>query len=206
MRIRTASGRITLHPLRNQRGVTYMVLLVVIVVMGLAAGMAGTAWRDLMQREREQELLFRGTQYRRAIESYYKVKHGGAQGAYPNKIEDLLKDPRSLQLVRHLRSAYLDPMTGEDFDLVREGGGVEGLPGGVQSLARIKGVRSKSSLEPFKKEGFREPYEAFNGAKSYSDWEFVVAPPQSGGGGAAGQSPQPATLTPGAPAEGQPAK
>ncbi len=54
----------------NQRGVTLLTVLVMVVVIGLTLGMAGTSWRALMQREREEELLWRGDQYRRAIESY----------------------------------------------------------------------------------------------------------------------------------------
>ena len=165
-------------PLQNQRGVTLMVVLLMMVVMGLAAGMAGNTWRNVMDREREVELLFRGNQYRRAIESYYKKAHAGMKAAYPGSIEDLLKDPRSLQTLRHLREAYMDPVTGEDFELIREGGRITGLPGTVQSFAGIRGVRSNSSREPFKKAGFRGSNEDFKGAEAYSDWKFVFVPTQ----------------------------
>ena len=180
----------------NQRGATLMVVLLMMVIMGLAAGMAGNTWRNVMQREREEELLFRGDQYRRAIESYFKAAHAGAKGAYPRSVEDLLKDSRSLQTLRHLREAYKDPLSGEDFELIQEGGSIAGLPGAVQSLAGIRGVHSTSSLEPFKKAGFRAPYEDFKGAGAYADWKFVFTPTQAAQPGAG----QPAT-----PGAGQPA-
>lgn len=175
-------------PLQNQRGATLMVVLLMMVVMGLAAGMAGNTWKNVMEREREEELLFRGNQYRRAIESYSKMLQSGTPATYPKSIEVLLKDPRALQIRRHLREQYKDPVTGEDFELIQQGGRVTGLPGAVQSLAGIRGVGSKSSREPFKKTGFREPYEDFNGAAAYSDWKFVFVPAQPSGGAMTGKS------------------
>jgi type II secretory pathway pseudopilin PulG len=192
-------------PLHNQRGITLMVVVLMMLVMGLAAGIAGNTWRNVMQREREEELLFRGDQYRRAIESYFKMAQAGAKGAFPKDVEELLKDPRSLQTLRHLRQPYKDPFTGEDFELVQEGGSVTGVPGAVKSLAGIRGVRSTSSLEPFKKDGFLLPYEEFAKATVYSDWKFVFTPEQTAQAGAAqpgtGQPPLPGQPTPGQPTE-----
>jgi len=194
----------TLHPLHNQRGATLMVVLLMMVIMGLAAGMAGNSWKNVMQREREEELLFRGDQYRRAIESYYKMAHAGAKGALPKSVEDLLKDSRSLQTLRHLREAYKDPFTGEDFEPVQEGGKITGLGGAVQSLAGIRGVQSTSSLQPFKQKGFSAPYEEFNGTMAYSDWKFVFMPTQVQKPGA-GQPATPGAAQPLMPGAGQPA-
>jgi type II secretory pathway pseudopilin PulG len=199
-------------PLHNQHGVTLMVVVLMMLVMGLAAGMAGNTWRNVMQREREEELFFRGEQYRRAIESYFKMAHAGAKGAYPKSVEELLKDPRSLQTLRHLRQPYKDPFTGEEFELVREGGSVTGLPGAAQSLAGIRGVRSTSSLEPFKKDRFLPPYEEFAKAATYGDWKFVFTPAPAAQPGAAqppvpgvGQPPLPGQTMPGQPMPGPPA-
>jgi type II secretory pathway pseudopilin PulG len=152
-------------PWRNQRGATLMVVLVMIVVLGLSAGLAGSAWKTVVQRAKEEELLFRGDQYRRAIESYYQAQHGAAAGAFPQRLEDLLQDPRSLQRMRHLRRLFTEPFTGGDWLLITDQGG------------RIKGVKSASELEPFKKDGFPKAYEKFRGAARYSDWEFVYDPP-----------------------------
>lgn len=177
---------------QGERGVTLMVVLVALVVIGLAAGIAGRATSSLLQQDREAELLFRGDQYRRAIESYHKAKHGSAAGMYPNKLEDLLRDPRSLQVKRHLRQLYKDPFSGGDFDLIQQGGEITGLSGGATSLGAIKGVRSTSQLKPFKEDGFPRVYEAFKGATSYNLWEFVYEPPRL-------QPGQPGTAPPAAP-------
>lgn len=179
---------------RGERGVTLMVVLVALVVIGLAAGIAGRATSSLLQQEREAELLFRGDQYRRAIERYHKAKHGSAAGMYPNKLEDLLRDPRSVQIKRHLRQLYKDPFSGGDFDLIQQGGEITGLSGGATSLGVIKGVRSSSQLKPFKEDGFPRVYEAFRGADTYSKWEFIYEPPRLQPGQAVTPAAPPANL------------
>src|SRR5512145_2783151 len=90
-----------------------------VVLLGLAASKAGQSIGALMQREREAELLWRGLQYRQAIASYYNVKQGPQQ-MYPAKLEDLLKDPRFPGVKRHLRRLYNDPMTGKEWDVVKD--------------------------------------------------------------------------------------
>ncbi|PNU19845.1 type II secretion system protein [Geothermobacter hydrogeniphilus] len=159
-----------IRPLRNQHGITLMIVLVMVVIMGLSMGIAGSTWRTVVQRAKEQELLFRGDQYRRAIESYFSVKHGGKTGLLPSSLEDLLKDPRFPGTVRHIRKLYKDPMTGEDFVIIKD----------KRSGGRIKGVRSDSKQVPFKKDGFAKEYEKFADAASYREWEFVFEPPRAG--------------------------
>lgn len=161
--------------LRSQRGMTLLTVLFAIMVIGLMLGLTGQTLSQVMQREREEELLFRGEQYRRAIESYYTTGHGGI-GNYPRSLEDLLKDPRSLETKRHLRKAYLDPFTNEKFELIGAGGDVGGENVTTESLGRIKGVRSTSSLSPFRQDNFPEEYTSFKGAASYNKWEFIYKP------------------------------
>lgn len=160
----------------NQRGSALFLVLFAVVIIGLTVGLAGRTWSSVMQQVREDELLFRGDQYRRAIESYYQSAHAGMQGSYPAKLEDLLSDPRSLSPRRYLRQLYLDPFTGEEFELIQAGGNVTGTVGSAPSLGGIKGVRSKSSLQPFKQDGFPAEYEAFKGKQTYAEWEFVFDP------------------------------
>jgi len=151
------------HANDHQRGATLLLLLVMVVIMGLAAGMAGQSWRSTLQGAREAELRWGGQQYQKAIASYYSVRQG--QQMLPAKLEDLLKDPRFPHVVRHLRKLYKDPMTGEDWELVTD-----------SSKRVIVGVRSRSDLEPFRKDGFPEPLEKLKGKEAYNEWEFVFEP------------------------------
>ena len=162
----TAQGRIG-----DQRGFALLAVLVLVVVIGLALGLAGNSWTNIVQRSREAELFWRGNQYRKAIGGYYGVRHGGQIQMYPAKLEDLVRDPRSPAIKRYLRRLYPDPMTGGDWVLIKDPSG------------RIKGVRSSSSRKPFRQAGFPKGYENFEGREKYSDWEFVytpVAPAQGG--------------------------
>ncbi len=147
----------------GQRGAILLLLLVMVVIMGLSAGMAGQSWRSTMQKAREAELLWRGQQYQQAIASYYTVKHGPQQ-MLPAKLEHLIRDPRFPGKVRHLRKLYNDPMTGEDWELVTD------------PAERIIGVRSSSELEPFRKDGFPKALDKLKGKTSYSEWEFAFVP------------------------------
>jgi type II secretory pathway pseudopilin PulG len=147
----------------GQRGAILLLLLVMVVILGLAAGMAGQSWRSTMQRAREAELLWRGQQYQQAIASYYAVKHGPQQ-TLPAKLEDLVRDPRFPNVVRHIRRVYNDPMTGEDLELLTDPSG------------RIVGVRSSSDLKPFQQDGFPKELDKLRGRSSYREWEFEFAP------------------------------
>jgi type II secretory pathway pseudopilin PulG len=137
--------------------------MVLVVILGMAASMAGQSLRSAMQRAREAELLWRGQQYQQAISSYYAVKHGPQQ-MFPAKLEHLLRDPRFPGVVRHLRKLYNDPMTGTDWQLVTD------------PAERIIGVRSSSDLKPFRQAGFPDGMDKLEGKSSYSEWEFVFAP------------------------------
>ena len=151
---------------RRERGAILLVMLVALSLFGLAAAKAGQTWKAVMQQEREAELLWRGRQYQRAIASYYGVKHG-AQQMFPTSLDDLVRDPRFPGKVRHLRQAYLDPMTAGDWQLIKD------------PAERIIGVKSSSDLEPFKKDGFPEELDHFKNKTSYLEWEFVYKPPKA---------------------------
>jgi len=160
----------------RQRGAALLTVLFLVVLLGLAAGLAGQALRDYIQREREEELLWRGEQYRRAIASYVNAQ--GRARIFPTNLEDLLRDPRFPGVVRHLRRLYDDPMVGQAWEPVRD------------AANQIVGVRSTSVLKPFRQDGFPEELDSFRGKNSYRDWEFVYAPtrttsrPPSSGGSA----------------------
>ncbi|MHB0982835.1 MAG: type II secretion system protein [Thiobacillus sp.] len=147
----------------RMRGFGYIGLLILVAMMSAALAGAGEVWHTAQQREKEQELLFAGGQFRRAIAQYYANTPGKAR-RYPLHLEELLKDPRHPGIRRHLRKIYLDPMTGK-----AEWGLVTG-PGG-----EIYGVYSRSQDAPLKRAGFRLAEKDFEGRTKYSEWVFMPA-------------------------------
>ena len=57
-----------------ERGFTYLVLLAVVAAMGIVLATAGEVWHMALKREKEQELLFVGDQFRRAFNLYDRIR------------------------------------------------------------------------------------------------------------------------------------
>ncbi|MEJ6005720.1 type II secretion system protein [Paucibacter sp. AS339] len=95
----------------KSRGFTYLWLLFVIALGGVALAALGQRQQTLQQREREAELRFRGTAIAQALASYAHATPAGAN-PLPQRLEDLLEDRRSGATRRHLRRLYADPFTG----------------------------------------------------------------------------------------------
>ena len=160
-----------------QRGFTYLAMLLAVAVIGIGLAAAGQVWSTAVQREKEQELLFVGNQYRRAIKLYYQNSQDQRMpgAAYPKALKDLLEDKRRGDTKRHLRKLYADPMTGkEEWGMV-----TVKAPDGDH----IMGVYSLSGATPFKTSGFLDRDRTFEGANHFSDWKFL-------------HEPQPATAQP----------
>lgn len=106
----------------SDAGYSMVVLLVGIAVMAVLMTAAMPTWRHMAQREREEELIFRGTQYARAI-ALFQRKY---PGAFPPNIQVLLDQ-------KFLRRKYRDPMTadGEFQPLFQNSPGFQGAPGAV---------------------------------------------------------------------------
>jgi type II secretory pathway pseudopilin PulG len=145
----------------NDRGFTYLMALMIIMVMGIMLGMVGQSWKTIMQREREQELIFRGTQIMEAIGRWRKPKPGGHVVTPLRDLKDLLQDPRTLTTTRYLRRLYTDPMTGKEWKVITD-----------PNLG-ITGVASTSDAKPLKVGGFPEGFESLEKKEKYSDWLFV---------------------------------
>ena len=65
--------------LGDQRGVTYLMVMAAVVLMGVAMTVVGQQWSVVVKRDREAELQFRGTRIKTAIEAYaadYEVLAG----------------------------------------------------------------------------------------------------------------------------------
>lgn len=150
-----------MHPGRRaQKGVTYLWMLFLVFLISLGLGKSLEVYSTQIQREQEAELLYVGGLYREAIKIYYQSSPGSVK-TYPEKLENLLRDPRHLTTRRYIRKLYPDPLTGMPFNVVlaAEGG--------------IKGVRSTSIKTPVKVAGFANFIEITAPARSYSDWVFL---------------------------------
>ncbi len=73
--------------------------------MGIVLATAGEVWHMALKREKEQELLFVGDQFRRALSCIAEHTPGKAR-RYPLSLEELLKDPRYPGVQRYLRKIY----------------------------------------------------------------------------------------------------
>jgi type II secretory pathway pseudopilin PulG len=147
---------------RKQSGVVLLTILLFVLLTTMAAGSMVQMYQTQTQRENEEQLLFVGDQYRKAISSYYNTIPSGSARSLPTSLDVLLNDQRFPTPVQHLRRIYQDPMTGtSEWSLVQQQGG-------------IAGVYSRSEKIPFKTAGFMPIYKAFEGKTSYTDWKFVV--------------------------------
>lgn len=135
-----------------------MALLLIVAVSGFALAAAAQVWSTTSRRDKEDELLRIGTEFRQAIRSYALSSPGAQQ--YPQRLEDLVLDPRFPNVKRHLRRIYADPLTGEaEWGLVKAGEAIVG----VHSLA--SGSPLKTALDP--ELGIAED------AQTYEAWIFA---------------------------------
>ncbi len=149
---------------RRPRGIVLLALLLALALGGIAALAAVDVWAVTRQREREQQLLYVGEQYRLALRHYYFGAPPGTPRVFPNTLADLLDDTRFPVPVHHLRRLYADPMTGN------------AEWGELRVADRVVGVYSLSEQAPLKKAGFTGPNTTalFADALTYRDWVFAV--------------------------------
>ncbi|HET9702308.1 MAG TPA: hypothetical protein VFP70_15445, partial [Burkholderiales bacterium] len=164
----------------RQRGFTYIAILLAVAIHSAVLAAVGIVWSNAQKRERERQLLYVGNEFRKAIRSY--AAGAGGAGGLPESLDDLVRDPRTPALKRHIRRIYVDPMTGKaEWGLVRSGEG-----------KGILGVYSLSEDAPLKVSNFSEEDKEFENKASYGEWKFAIRPVQA---------PKPVLPgTPGAPA------
>lgn len=180
------------------------VLLVGMSVAAVLMTAAMPVWKQMARREKEEELVFRGQQYVRAIALFQRR---AGPGVLPPNLDVLVTG-------RFLRKKFKDPVTNDDFDLLSpvqaagqggpasgrggagqqpstaapQQGSVIGAQAGAQAGGRgaggIMGVASKSKEASLR---------VYNGRTHYNEWQFVFvqqtqqagAPGGAGGRGAA---------------------
>jgi type II secretory pathway pseudopilin PulG len=178
--------------------VLLLLALIMLTVMAAAPRMA-----QQIRRDREEELIHRGTQYARAIKRYYKKF-----GRYPLSLAQL----EDTNHVRFLRRRYKDPLTpGGEWRIIHVGeakvtpkgflgspsGQASGLagatpagaPGGQTGEAPPVGTPAADMTSPASGATFgggpivgvastsnQQSIKVLNDKDHYNDWEFVYDP------------------------------
>jgi type II secretory pathway pseudopilin PulG len=177
------------------------VLLVAMGVMAIMMTVAMPVWKQMAQREKEQELIFRGQQYARAI-GFFERKYANTP---PPTLDALIQE-------HFLRKKYKDPITNADFVPIAavptaQAGPPQGGRGPIAPGQSITTVLNQP-LAPAGSGGIIGVTSAskaasiriYNGASHYNDWRFVYAPPTAtpgvvggaaGGRGTPGRGGQP---------------
>jgi type II secretory pathway pseudopilin PulG len=160
----------------GERGVALIALMVAVAITLIGMTVMMPTWGYVMKDEREEELLFRGTQIAEAIAAYQKANNGAA----PTTLEQLVKArPR-----RYLRKLYKDPMTPKgEWRILRAGepcttpkaqqtgGGLQSIvappaPATGTAFGGITGVASRSTEKSLR---------IVNNASQYNEWCFLAA-------------------------------
>jgi type II secretory pathway pseudopilin PulG len=177
-------------------------LLVGISIMAVALSVALPTWSTLAKREREEELIFRGQQYARAI-ALFQRRYANA---FPPSIDVLVQQ-------KFLRKRFKDPMTPDgEFQVILVGqpipgqstppqtgqpgargarsaleevaGRTGGVPGGAQGGAAqpgrggragtIGGTIGGGGIQGVVSRSTATSLRLFNGRNKYSEWAFVA--------------------------------
>jgi type II secretory pathway pseudopilin PulG len=180
-------------------------LLAAIAIMAILASVAMPTWRQAAQREREEELIFRGRQYARAVELFQRK----FANAFPPNFDVLYEQ-------HFLRKKYKDPMVEDgEFQVLYQvdmrpmpggrGGGAAGRGAAQTSEGRGQGVpgvdTSSSQAGAAGQPGTSGPrggvigvvskskdksIRLYNGRNYYNEWQFVYTPLTVGPGGVPG--------------------
>jgi type II secretory pathway pseudopilin PulG len=198
-------------------------LLVALSIMAIMMTVVLPVWKRTVQREKEEELVFRGKQYAHAIGLFQRK----FANAYPPNIDVLVEQ-------RFLRKKFKDPITNDDFVLILAGQGVPGTqqpPGGLRGAGgsatpgstqrtqqptsatqpgagRMGGPpvsagstgQTSGGIQGVTSKSKDQSIRLYNGRGHYNEWAFIYIQQQQAAGGGA-----PGTATPGpAGQRGQP--
>lgn len=192
--------------LGGSRGYAMAALLVAMSVMAVLMGAILPAWTTLATREKEQELIFRGNQYARAI-GLFQRKFANTP---PPSIDVLVEQ-------RFLRKKYKDPITNDDFQPIYASQAALGVSApagaarpGQQGTARLSTPAQQTLQQGFGSTGATgaggiigvtskskdTSLKLYNGRDKYNEWAFVYVQTAQRPGGP-GQGMQPGGMGPG---------
>jgi type II secretory pathway pseudopilin PulG len=194
-------------PRRRDDGFAMAGIIIGITVMAIVMTAAMPVWKHAAQREKEEELVFRGEQYVHAI-ALFQRKYANA---YPPSINVLVEQ-------KFLRKKYKDPITGEDFVPLTQAsqqGGIQ--PGGAQrgggqaatpagrgqpagrgpagtptpAGAAIPGGAPAGGIIGVTSKSTDTSIRLYKGRSHYNEWAFIYTAPVQAPAAAPGQLGQP---------------
>lgn len=191
-------------------------LIVAMGVMAIMMSAAMPVWKQSAQREKEEELVFRGQQYVHAI-ALFQRKY---TGAFPPNVDTLIEN-------RFLRKKFKDPITNDDFQVLAAGQGAPGAGGaapgqganpargaapgsggvgrgaGTPAVTATTPAAGRPGMSPVGSPGAggiggvmgvtskskEKSIRLYNGRSHYNEWAFVYQPQnQVPGGGVPGSA------------------
>jgi type II secretory pathway pseudopilin PulG len=93
------------RPSSNQRGYILLSVMLLMTLMLIALTIEAPRIAQQIRREKEEELIHRGNEYKAAIKKFFRK-----MGRYPASLEELTTTNNT----RFLRKRYVDPFTGKD--------------------------------------------------------------------------------------------
>jgi type II secretory pathway pseudopilin PulG len=103
--------------MKQPRGYILIMLMLIIIIMSIGLIVAVPIWQTQIQRENEEELIFRGNQYVEAVR-IFQLKN---PGSFPRSLDELVEK-------KCLRRLYRDPMTPDgEWNIVLHQEGMSGM-------------------------------------------------------------------------------
>lgn len=153
--------------MKRNEGYVLIILMVAVMVISIGLLVAAPVWKTQIQREKEEELIFRGKQYVEAIR-LYQLKN---PGRFPKSFEELLEE-------KCLRKQYKDPMSQHrEWNIILPYGGEAAGQGNSSQKILIAPQNSLSSIENPQIIGVvssspQKSFKIYLGQETYDKWLF----------------------------------
>jgi type II secretory pathway pseudopilin PulG len=195
-----ASASQTRQSQTSQTGYAMAALLVGMAVMAIMLSVAMPTWNQMIRREKEEELVFRGNQYARAI-NFYQRKFANASPANfdilveQHMLRKKYKDPMSPDKDGAFQPLYINNSSqsarlGSAGQAGSGSAGQQGSAGQPGSVGTALGTTPTGGIMGVTSKNKGESLRAFNGKTHYNEWQFIAMQTsiQGGAGGPGGRA------------------
>ena len=198
---------------RGEKGYAMAALLVAMSVMAIMMSVAMPTWSQMIRRDKEEELIFRGTQYARAINQYQRKFANASPASLDVLIEQRMlrkkfKDPLSPNKDGEFQLLYLQnqattglqgpaPFQGQGQSGQQSGSrGAASRGGGAQTGAGMGGSigpspSGRGAIVGVASKNTGQSIKTYKGKDHYNEWQFIgMEMSVQAGAGAGGRGPQ----------------